>query len=531
MREMSRIVESMPLHGAEAEATPGTELAPAIELGRVRQLLRERADVIALVMITAVAAGVRFATLGTQGLDHDEAVTAAGVLHPSIGATISAVAQLERTPPLYYMLEWLWTQALGFGTDPANLRFLSAVFGTMTVPVAFLAARELSSRRAGVLAAALVALNPFLVWYSQEARAYALLVLFVALGVYAFARALSKPTRGRLAIWALVSILAIFTHYFAVFTVVPEAAWLLWAVRPRRRPLAAVAAVGVAGGALLPLAVSQQGSNATEWFKETSILTRAWQTPVHFASTVKPEIPSPEAWISHLQIGAAMFAAALLLAGAAVLARRGAGRDRRGAGIAFALAGASFCLPIAVAVAGADFLDARNLIGALLVLLVCAGLVFAAVRPRIAGTVATAAICALSAGLLVVSGSTSAMQRPHYQGQARSIGRSRVKRIVVVPRTAKPPLSYYLGAQRAEGTGRPVWAREIELYSGAPTKDAPQAPFRLVGERSAANGMWVTRYESPRPVRVWLSPGHAAHMIGQGAGALVTVPPIRASAS
>jgi predicted membrane-bound mannosyltransferase len=139
--------------GADAELTHATELttpaAPAVELGRVRQLLREHADVIALVMITAIAAAVRFATLGVQGLDHDESVTAAGVLHPSLGGTISAVAQLERTPPLYYVLEWLWTQALGFGTDPANLRFLSAVFGTLTVPVAFLAARELSSRRAG----------------------------------------------------------------------------------------------------------------------------------------------------------------------------------------------------------------------------------------------------------------------------------------------------------------------------------------------------------------------------------------------
>jgi 4-amino-4-deoxy-L-arabinose transferase-like glycosyltransferase len=523
-------MESMPLHGADAEATTATELAPAIELGRVRHLLTEHADVIALVMITAVAAGVRFATLGMQGLDHDESVTAAGVLHPSIGGTISAVAQLERTPPLYYMLEWLWTQALGFGTDPANLRFLSAVFGTLTVPVAFLAARELSSRRAGVMTAALVALNPFLVWYSQEARAYALLVLFIALGLYVFARALSKPTRGRLAVWALVSILAIFTHYFAVFTVVPEAAWLFWAVRPRRRPFAAIAAVGVAGGALLPLAVTQQGSNATEWFKQTSILTRAWQTPVHFASTVKPEIPSPQAWTAHLQIAAAMFAAAILLAGAAALAPRGERRDGRGARVVFALAAASFCLPIAVAFAGADFLDARNLIGALLVLLVGAGIVFGAVRPRIAGTLATAAICALFAGLLVVSASTSAMQRPHYQGAAGSIGRSSVKRMVVVPRTSEPPLSYYLGAQRADGVGRPVWVREIELYSSAPTHDAPQAPFRLVGERSTQNGMWVSRYESPRPVRVWLSPAHATHMIGEGAGALVTLPPITAAA-
>lgn len=517
--------------GADAELTHATELtaptAPAIELGRVRQLLREHADVIALVIITAIAAAVRFATLGAQGLDHDESVTATGVLHPSLAGTISAVAQLERTPPLYYVLEWLWTQALGFGTEPANLRFLSALFGTLTVPVAFLAARELSSRRAGVMAAALVALNPFLVWYSQEARAYALLVLFVALGVYAFARALARPTRPRLALWALVSVLAIWTHYFAVFTVVAEAAWLLWTIRPRRRPLVAVGAVGILGGALLPLAMSQQGSNATEWFSQTSLLTRAWQIPVHFLSTVKPEIPSPQAWTPELQIAAATFAAAIMLVCAALLFTGAGRRERREALLALTLAAVSFGLPIAVAVAGADFLDARNLIGSLLLFLIAAGIVFAGVRPGLAGTAAVAVTCALFAGLLVVSGSNSVMQRPRYQGEAAAIGSSAVKRMVVVPRTAEPPLSYYLGAQRAEGVGRPVWVREIELFSSRPTVDGPRAPFRLLSERSVRPDMWITTYEAPYPVRVWLSPDHATHMIGQGAGALVILPTVR----
>ena len=291
-------MESMPLHGADAEATTATELSPAIELGRVRHLLTEHADVIALVMITAVAAGVRFATLGMQGLDHDESVTAA----------VCCTRRSEEPSPQsrsWSVRRPSTTCSNGSGPRPSaseRTRPTSASCRRCSERSPFRSrswqARELSSRRAGVMTAALVALNPFLVWYSQEARAYGP-VLFVALGLYVFARALSKPTRGRLTVWALVSILAIFTHYFAVFTVVPEAAWLFWTVRPRRRPFAAVAAVGVAGGALLPLAVSQQGSNATEWFKETSILTRAWQTPVHFASTVKPEIPSIQAWISH----------------------------------------------------------------------------------------------------------------------------------------------------------------------------------------------------------------------------------------
>jgi hypothetical protein len=196
-----------------------------------------------------------------------------------------------------------------------------------------------------------------------------------------------------------------------------------------------------------------------------------------------------------------------------------------------ALAGASFAIPFAVAAAGFDFVDARNLVGTLVLLVVAAGIAFGAARVPIAGIAAVAAMCALFAGLLVVANTTALMQRPHYRVDANSIGNARVKRLVVVPRTSEPPLSYYLHAQDGEGVGRPVWVREIELFSSAPTTDAPEAPFRLAGERSVRHGMWVARYTSEHPVRVWLSPDHATHMIGQGAGALVTVPPLQAGAS
>jgi len=520
--------------GADAELTHATELtaSPAIELGRVRQLLRERADVVALVMITAVAAGVRFATLGSQGLDHDESVTAVGVLQPTLAGTLSAVAHLERTPPLYYIFEWLWTNGLGFGKDVGDLRFPSAVFGTLTVPVVYLAARELSaSRRAGVFAAALVALNPFLVFYSQEARAYALLILLVALGLYLFARALQEPTARRLGAWAGVSILALCTHYFAVFTVVPEAVWLIWAIRPRRRPLAAVAGVGAAGLALLPLAVAQQGSGQTDWFDQTPLLSRAWQIPVHFASTVKPEIPSPEAWTTHLQFAAGAFATVLLLAGALFLIRLGRRGERRSAAMVAALAAASFAIPFAIAAAGFDFIDARNLVGTLVLLAVAAGIAFGATRAPVAGAAAVAALCALFAGLLVTASVTAVMQRPDWRVDANAIGDAVVKRLVVAPRTSESPLSYYLHAQDTQPLGRPVWVREIELYSTAPTADPPQTPFRLVGERSVRGEMWVARYKADRPVRVWLSSDHATRMIGQHAAAMVTLPRARAAAS
>src|SRR3954447_20552431 len=197
----------------------------------------------ALLGIVGGAAALRFSTLGVQSFWHDEAVTVGRVLHPGLGATLREIPSSEATPPLYYVLAWLWSKL--FGTSEAGIRSLSALFGTATVPVAYAIGARLVSRRAGVLAAMAVAVSPLMVWYSQEARAYALLVLTSALTIWLFACALQEPERRRrLGWWAVAASLALLSHYFAAFVVIPEAAWLLWRVR-KRSVLIAVAVPSV----------------------------------------------------------------------------------------------------------------------------------------------------------------------------------------------------------------------------------------------------------------------------------------------
>src|SRR5213078_1747237 len=111
----------------------------------------------------------------------------------------------ESTPPLYYILAWLWTRV--FGLDEAGLRSLSALAGTLTIPVAYFIAARLASVRAGIAAAALVAVNPLLWWYSQEARSYALVVLLTVAATAAFA-GFVRDRRGAWT-WAVASVLAL----------------------------------------------------------------------------------------------------------------------------------------------------------------------------------------------------------------------------------------------------------------------------------------------------------------------------------
>ena len=72
----------------------------------------------------------------------------------------------------YLLVAWPWAKV--FGTGEVGLRSLSAGLGVGLVPLIYLCGNELVSRRAGLVAAAFAAVNPFMVWYSQEAREYML---------------------------------------------------------------------------------------------------------------------------------------------------------------------------------------------------------------------------------------------------------------------------------------------------------------------------------------------------------------------
>ena len=132
-----------------------------------------------LAAVTGLGLAVRFASLGVQSYHHDEVITVARVIPGSFLDMLRQVKGSESNPPLYYVVAWAWAKA--FGTGEVGIRSLSALLGAATVPVAFLAAREAASARAGLIAAAIVAVNPMLIWYSQEARYYSMLVFFGAL--------------------------------------------------------------------------------------------------------------------------------------------------------------------------------------------------------------------------------------------------------------------------------------------------------------------------------------------------------------
>jgi hypothetical protein len=134
--------------------------------------------------------------------------------------------------------------------------------------IAYLAARTLVTARAGLLVAALAAASPFLIWYSQEARAYSLFVLLAAASLAACAYALKSASRTILWIWAVSAPLAPWTEYFALFLVTAEAIAIGLSRGRRRMLVAPFSAVAVAGVALFPLAYHQERSTLNDWIAE-----------------------------------------------------------------------------------------------------------------------------------------------------------------------------------------------------------------------------------------------------------------------
>jgi mannosyltransferase len=387
-----------------------------------------------LVGVTALGAVLRFATLGSQSYWFDEA-QAAHELHLSFGSMVSSMVVHETNPPLYFVFGWLWARV--FGTGEVGLRSLSALLGTAVIPIAYLCGRELVSRRAGLLAAAFAALSPFMIWYSQEAREYMLLVALSGASLLYFARSWNAPSTRNIALWGLFSALAVLTHFFAGFLVAPEALWLLYVIRNRAIAYAAGAVV-VVQLSLVPLLASQAGSTLLGFIAGTRLATRVQQVPVAFGLGNLYQSPGARYGL----LGAALLVGAVI----ALLLIGSDSRALRGAGAAAALAAVVLLLPLLLALVGKDYYIPRALMPAWIPLAVVVAAACTAPRARVAGAVLAVILLASFVYAQVKVSDSPQYQRPDWRGVATALGPASGTRAIVAydGSLATDPLATYL---------------------------------------------------------------------------------------
>src|SRR5688500_727001 len=152
----------------------------------------------------------------------------------SLGDVLSVVrTDAEITPPLYFVATWLTTRV---DLAPELVRAPSLIAGVATIPLVYVLGMRTVGRAAGLVAAALTALSPFMVYYSAEARGYALMIALVVLSTIALLAAVDGGRAGWWVAYGACACLAVYTHYTSVFALAGQLLWLLWAHPEARRP-------------------------------------------------------------------------------------------------------------------------------------------------------------------------------------------------------------------------------------------------------------------------------------------------------
>ncbi|MGA2453700.1 MAG: glycosyltransferase family 39 protein [Solirubrobacteraceae bacterium] len=463
-----------------------------------------------LAALTLLAAALRLSTLDLQSFWYDEAFTPVHVLHPSLWATLRSVVHTENTPPLWYVLAWADSRLLG--TGEVALRLPSALAGVATVPVAWAIGHELAGRRAALVCAALVAVNPLFVWYSQEARAYGLFVLMGALAMLCFLRAQRAPTPRRMAAFAVTGALALLTHYFAVFLLIGMVLWLAYERRTRRAALAAIALLVLVGAALLPL-ISAQGGHGTQWIGRWPLTERLEAIPQYFLTGYSGaplghgvELLVALPILAGLALGLWRMTEPVPRARASELAEApAASRDRRPLLVALSIAACGVLIPIVLVAFGADYLAPRNLVAAMIpVTAVIAVLVVwpgASGRSPDALAIALAATIALAFLAISIDVDLSPrLQRGNWREVAKALRGAPRERAITTVELGSAPLEYYLPGLHNLREGSSVLVREIDETGYAPLRanaEQPPAPgFHLLAQLDV-NGLIVLRFVSP----------------------------------
>jgi mannosyltransferase len=179
----------------------------------------------------------------------------------------------DGAPPAYYMVLHTWIGA--FGDSDTALRWLSAVLSTATLLLVALWARRRWGTTVALVAAGLLAVNPFAIRYGAETRMYALVMLEVVVGVIAVEWAWGRPTLARLTAVAMLSALLLYSHYWAMYLLLATAGGLVLAARrghlPARRLTAAIVAGFVLWIPWVPAFVYQSQHTGTPWAVPASL--------------------------------------------------------------------------------------------------------------------------------------------------------------------------------------------------------------------------------------------------------------------
>jgi mannosyltransferase len=194
-----------------AQGVPGLHpIDVGAPTGLVSRLVRRDRNIVGALVFLAFV--LRIPNLG-RAYWIDEGISVGIASHPV--RQIPGLLREDGSPPLFYVLLHFWIRL--FGTTPVATHMLLLLVSLLAVPLGYWAGTELFDRRAGLAAAALLATNPFLGWYSTETRMYPIVVVLAIVALTLSIRAV-RDRSGRAGAGAVVAFAALlYTHNWGVY--------------------------------------------------------------------------------------------------------------------------------------------------------------------------------------------------------------------------------------------------------------------------------------------------------------------------
>lgn len=218
----------------------GAHFRPEIEVIRDRWWNSWKA----LFAITVLGAVLRVIELGRQSYWLDEGASLYYVQqHQGFWEIVDSLANGgDNHPPIHFLTLYGMDQFFDL-TNEVAMRAPSVVASLFLIPAAWVLA-SLVAPRFRAVAALLAAVSPFLIWYAQEARMYAMAEAFAAWSIVAFFKSSQSGSSNRwLALHVACRVLGFYTHVYAILLCVAELLLLPSVARSRRKPILAALAI------------------------------------------------------------------------------------------------------------------------------------------------------------------------------------------------------------------------------------------------------------------------------------------------
>ncbi len=195
-------------------------------------------DNLYLIIIIIIALALRCYKLDFQSMWIDEifSVIQADPKN-SFAGIYSFLKATDPHPPLYYFSLKVFFTIFGYTSFAARL--FSALLGIAGILALYGFSKELFNKRVGLIASILIAVNWFHLFYSQEARMYSMLFLTTIISFHGLVIFIKRPAIKTALIYAILTLLMIYTQFFALFTLISQCFILLYfIIRPYRvKPL------------------------------------------------------------------------------------------------------------------------------------------------------------------------------------------------------------------------------------------------------------------------------------------------------